>query len=74
MIVKLAEALEADADELLILAKKVPPQIKKRVLERPEAFRKLAELDDQALDVVMAGLGDLPDNQPSSRKPRGSRK
>ena len=32
LIVKLAEALDADADELLILAQKIPPQIKKRVL------------------------------------------
>ena len=56
LIVKLAAALDADADELLIMAKKIPPQIKKRFLERPDAFRKLAELDDKALDVVMAGI------------------
>ena len=40
LIVKLASALDADADDLLIMAKKIPAQIKKRVLERPEAFRK----------------------------------
>lgn len=58
LIVKLAEALDADADELLILAKKIPPQIKKRVLERPEAFRKLAELNDKALDRLLTHLHD----------------
>src|SRR5262249_18360929 len=39
-IKKLAKALGADADELLLMAKKVPDSIKKRVIERPDAFRK----------------------------------
>lgn len=54
LILKLAKALEADQDELLVLAKKVPPTIRERVLERPEAFGKLARLDDAMLDRVMA--------------------
>jgi transcriptional regulator with XRE-family HTH domain len=56
LICKLAKTLDGDADELLILAKKIPPQIRRRVLERPDAFRKLAELDDEALDRVMRQL------------------
>jgi transcriptional regulator with XRE-family HTH domain len=56
LIVKLAKALDADTDELLIMAKKIPAQIKKRVLERPEAFRKLAGLDDEALDKLIQGV------------------
>jgi HTH-type transcriptional regulator, competence development regulator len=56
LIGKLAKALDADADELLILAKKIPERIKRRVLERPDAFRKLAELDDEALDRVIRQL------------------
>jgi transcriptional regulator with XRE-family HTH domain len=56
LICKLAKALDGDADELLILAKKVPERIKRRVLERPDAFRKLADLDDEALDKVLEGL------------------
>ena len=67
---KLAKALDADADELLLMAKKIPAQIKKRVLERPEAFRKLAELDDKALDMVMQGVGGLT----PKRKRQASRK
>jgi hypothetical protein len=35
---RLAEELDAAADELLILAKKVPPRIRERVLERPDMF------------------------------------
>lgn len=54
LIVKLAEALHADPDELLLLAKKIPPQIRQRVMERPEVFRKIATLDDQALDDLAA--------------------
>jgi len=53
LICKLAKALGGDADELLVLAKKVPPQIKRRVLERPDAFRIIAQLDDDAIDRML---------------------
>ena len=53
LIGKLAKALDADKDELLLLAEKIPDQIKKRVMERPEAFRKIADLDDKSLDKVI---------------------
>lgn len=56
LIVKLAEALDADPDELLVLAEKVPEPIRRRVLERPDAFRKLAALDDAALDRLVKSL------------------
>ena len=59
LIRRLAAALEADEDELLILAKKVPPIIRERVFERPEAFSKLARLDDAMLDRVMAQVNRL---------------
>src|SRR5438094_8744369 len=54
LIVKLAKALDADSNELLVLAEKVPPAIKKRVIERPDAFAALAELDDRTLDKLLA--------------------
>jgi transcriptional regulator with XRE-family HTH domain len=53
LILKLAEALDADADEMLILAKKVPEAIRRRVLQRPEVFRRLAMLDDEALNRLI---------------------
>ncbi len=56
LVVRLAEALEADMDELLLLAQKVPQRIRKRVLERPDAFLKLAGLDDAALDRVLGAI------------------
>jgi transcriptional regulator with XRE-family HTH domain len=53
LIRKLGKALDADVDELLVLAKKIPDDIKKRALERPDAFRKIARLDDETLDRLL---------------------
>lgn len=60
LIRKLAEALEADVDELFLLAEKIPEQIRKRVMERPDAFRKFATLDDQTIDKLLDDLEDKP--------------
>ena len=69
LICKLAKALDADADALLILAKKIPPQIRRRVLERPDAFRKLAGLDDESLDRLLEGVdSSSPERPPRSHK------
>ena len=54
LIRKLAKALDADLDELLVLAGIVPDRIRKRVLERPDVFRRLAELKDRELDAVLS--------------------
>jgi transcriptional regulator with XRE-family HTH domain len=56
LILKLGKTLEADADELLILAKKVPESVRKRVIQRPDVFRKLANLDDDALDKILEDM------------------
>lgn len=53
MVLKLAHALDADPDELLLLAEKVPEGIRRRIFQRPDAFRKIAELDDKRLDDVL---------------------
>lgn len=42
LIHRLADALDVDEDELLILAGRVPSAIRKRIQERPDAFRMLA--------------------------------
>jgi transcriptional regulator with XRE-family HTH domain len=60
LIRKLAKALTGDTDELLLLAEKVPDRIRERVLERPDAFVKLAGLDDEALDRLLAQIGEQP--------------
>jgi transcriptional regulator with XRE-family HTH domain len=58
LICTLAEALDADADELLILAKKIPERIWRRVLERPDAFRKFPALADKTIDKLLEELGE----------------
>lgn len=55
---KLAHELDADEDELLLLADKVPAEIRKRIRERPEVFRRLAQLDDSSLDLIVDQLED----------------
>jgi transcriptional regulator with XRE-family HTH domain len=57
LIHRLAEALDADEDELLLLAEKIPEKIKAMVLQRPEAFRKLAELDGRKLEKLLRAVG-----------------
>jgi transcriptional regulator with XRE-family HTH domain len=56
LIVRLARALGADPDELLLLAEKIPDAIRTRVLQRPDVFRRMADLDNQGLDEVLAFL------------------
>jgi len=36
----------------------VPGSIRKRVIERPDAFRKFASLDDKAIDKLLEELGE----------------
>ncbi len=56
LIEKLAEALDADAGELLLLAEKIPAKIKTMVLRRPEAFSRLADLDNRRRDEILRAL------------------
>ncbi len=63
LILRLAEALEVDAEEMLLLAEKIPARIRRRVLERPDAFGRLADLDDDSLDRLLHHL----DRRPAGR-------
>lgn len=56
LIHRLADALDADEEELLVLAERVPDRIRQRVLERPDVFGRLADLNDKSLDRVIATL------------------
>jgi transcriptional regulator with XRE-family HTH domain len=53
---ELASELEADEDELLLLADKVPASILERIQQRPELFRQIAKLDRSALDRLESSL------------------
>src|SRR4051794_13490658 len=60
LIHRLADALEADEEELLILARRIPEPVKKRVLQRPDAFCAFAGCDDETLDKLMTEIGKTP--------------
>lgn len=68
---KLAEALEADEDELLLLTERVPEPIRRRVLERPDVFGPLAQLDDRTLGSVLRHVQKKA--TASRKKPEGAR-
>ena len=53
LIRRLAAALGSDEDELMLLAKKIPEHIRQRVFERPDAFRKFADLTDADINRLM---------------------
>jgi HTH-type transcriptional regulator, competence development regulator len=52
----LAFELGGNEEELLLLAGKVPEPIRRRVIDRPDVFRRFAELSDRKLDRIIAGL------------------
>ena len=60
--------LDADEDELLLLAEKIPEPIRKRVLQRPDAFRMFAACDDETLDRLIFEIGQTPVNGPQAKK------
>lgn len=68
LIHRLADALEADEDELLLLAEKIPQPVKKRVLQRPDAFLAFAACDDATLDKLMTEIGQTPKLSQQKRK------
>jgi transcriptional regulator with XRE-family HTH domain len=68
LIHRLADALDADEEELIVLAQRVPERIRKRVLQRPDVFGVLADCDDQTLDKLLLSLGT------TGTKPKARRK
>ncbi len=57
---KIAKALNADPDELLLLARRIPDAYRDRILSRPGMFRKLLKLSDVALEEMVAQLERQP--------------
>jgi transcriptional regulator with XRE-family HTH domain len=57
LIHKLAAELDTSEDELLLLAEKVPEPIRKRVCQRPEVFRVVAEMNDKEMDQFLEQYG-----------------
>ncbi len=71
LIHRLADTLGADEDEMLLLAEKIPQQVRQRVLQRPDAFRAFAACDDAMLDKLMAVIGESPAPRRTMKKKAG---
>lgn len=66
LIHRIALALEIDEDELRVLAKRVPESVKRRAIERPDAFLAFAACDDTLLDKLLSQIEHV--QKTSSRK------
>jgi transcriptional regulator with XRE-family HTH domain len=53
-VLKLAKALDADGDELLLLTDRVPQEIRLRIRMRPDLFRRIASLSDQEIESLLS--------------------
>ncbi|MEO1982167.1 MAG: helix-turn-helix domain-containing protein, partial [Fuerstiella sp.] len=57
---KIAKALRADPDELLLLARRIPDAFRDRILAKPGIFRRILKLSDNALEEMLEGLESVP--------------
>lgn len=53
---RIAKALDADPEELLLLARRIPDAYRDRILSRPGVFRKLLNLSDTDLETLVGQL------------------
>lgn len=56
LIVRIAEVLDADADELMLIAGRIPKHIATRIRECPDEFRLLATCNDQQLKTLASSI------------------
>lgn len=68
LIHRLADVLDGDEEELLLLAKRIPKSIQRRVLQRPDAFRLIAACDDRTLNLLMAQIRELPVKRKATKR------
>ncbi len=65
---KIAQALDTDSDELLLLARRIPDAFRTRILAKPGIFRRILNLSDGALEEMLANLE--PESETSPAKAR----
>jgi len=53
---KIAQALNADVDDLLLLARRIPDSFRERILAKPGMFRRILSLDDNDLERLLDDL------------------
>lgn len=57
---KIADALNADADELLLLARRIPDSYRNRILAKPGMFRRILTLSDDDLERLLTEVEEQP--------------
>lgn len=69
---KIAKALSSDADELLLLARRIPETFRDRILQKPGIFRRILKLSDSDLEEMLNTFGseDAEDGGLTNRKAR----
>ena len=70
---KIARALDTDADELLLLARRIPDTYRHRILAKPGIFRRILKLSDSDLEELLRGFESSTDAD-EDEKDRISRK
>ena len=50
---KIADALESDPEELLLLARRIPDSFRTRILAKPGMFRRILKLSDDDLERLL---------------------
>ncbi len=60
---KIAKALQADADELLLLARRIPDTYRERILAKPGIFRRIIQMSDSDLEELLDGLEAGPESR-----------
>ena len=55
---KIAQALDSDVDELLLLARRIPDSFRSRILAKPGMFRRILNLDDDDLERMLDEVED----------------
>jgi HTH-type transcriptional regulator, competence development regulator len=59
LVHRLADVLETDEEELLLLAHHIPRSIADKIFENPEVFRQLARCTDRQLKAIAARAKEL---------------
>lgn len=72
---RIARALRADPDELLLLARRIPDSYRDRILAKPGIFRRILNLSDHALEELLLNqpeAADTTESPGSSESPAAS--
>jgi len=71
---RIAKALRADPDELLLLARRIPDAFRDRILAKPGIFRRILKLSDSALEELLQSQSDDEPSTDKTAAPKNTRR